>query len=66
MSIGEENLRNECRFYHSDRPEGQQVVVPLTVAPGVPAGVLSLFQDVHLTAEVHLLESHEAVEKRQS
>lgn len=48
-------------IYHSDRPEGQQVVILLAVAPGIPAGVLSLLQDVHLTTEVHLLESHKAV-----
>lgn len=46
--------------YHADRPEGQQVVVPLAVAPGVPAGVLSLLQNEHLTTEVHLLKAHEA------
>lgn len=46
--------------YHADGPEGQQVVVLLAVAPGVPAGVLALLQDEHLTAEVHLLEAYKA------
>lgn len=45
-------------FYHFDRPERQQVVVLLAVAPGVPARILSLLQDVHLAAEVHLLEAN--------
>ncbi len=49
--------------YHADRPEGQQVVVLLAVAPGVPAWVLALFQDEYLTAEVHLLETHKAEEE---
>ena len=53
-----ENLKALDSFYHFDGPEGEQVVVLLAVAPGVPAGVLSLLQDVHLTAEVHLLEAH--------
>lgn len=53
-------------FYHSDGPEGQQVIVLLAVAPGVPAGILSLLQDVHLTAEVHLLEAHEAADEEAS
>lgn len=48
--------------YHADRPEGQQVVILLAVAPGVPAGVLALLQDEHLTTEVHLLKAHEAKE----
>ena len=47
--------------YHADGPKGQQVVVLLAVAPGVPARILSLLQDVHLTAEVHLLVAHKAV-----
>lgn len=46
-------------FYHFDRPEGQQVVVLLAVAPGVPTRILSLLQDVHLATEVHLLKAHE-------
>ena len=50
--------------YHPHGPEGQQVVVLLAVAPGVPAGVLSLLQDVHLTTEVHLLETHEAAREK--
>lgn len=45
-------------FYHFDGPERQQVVVLLAVAPGVPARILALLQDVHLAAEVHLLEAH--------
>lgn len=53
-------------LYHSDRPEGQQVVIPLAVAPGVPAGILALLQNVHLTAEVHLLKSNEAAGNTES
>lgn len=52
--------QTERRLYHADRPEGQQVVIPLAVAPGVPTGVLALLQDEHLTTEVHLLIAHEA------
>lgn len=52
-------------FYHADWPEGQQVVVLLTVAPGVPAGILALLQDEHLSAEVHLFEAHEAEDGRE-
>lgn len=48
--------------YHADRPEGQQVVVPLAVAPRVPTRILSLLQDVHLTTEVHLLEADPAAD----
>lgn len=48
------------RSYHEDRPDGQQVVVLLAVAPGVPAGVLALLQDEHLTTEVYLLKAHKA------
>lgn len=49
--------------YHADRPEGQQVVILLAVAPGVPTGVLSLLQDEHLTTEVHLFKAHKAEEE---
>lgn len=55
------NLNNREQllcFYHFDGPERQQVVVLLAVAPGVPARILALLQDVHLAAEVHLLEAH--------
>lgn len=51
-------IMNKRDGYHSDRSEGQQVVVPVAVAPAVPAGVLTLLQDVHLSAEVHLLPTH--------
>lgn len=50
--------------YHADGPEGQQVVVLLAVAPGVPAGVLALLQDEHLPTEVYLLEAYKAEEER--
>ena len=55
---------NKWVVYHADGPEGQQVVVLLAVAPRVPAGVLALLQDEHLSAEVHLLIAHEAEEGR--
>ncbi len=55
---------NRWWVYHADGSEGQQVVVLLAVAPGVPAGVLALLQDEHLTAEVHLLKAHKAEEGR--
>ena len=55
--------RSDLLLYHPDGPEGQQVVVLLAVAPGVPARILSLLQDVHLTTEVHLLKAHEAAEE---
>lgn len=51
-------------FYHADRPEGQQVVILLAVGPGVPAGILALLQDEHLTTEVYLLKAHKAEEGR--
>lgn len=51
-------IMNKRDGYHSDWSEGQQVVVPVAVAPTVPAGVLALLQDVHLSAEVHLLPTH--------
>lgn len=44
--------------YHADRSEGKQVVVFLTVAPGVPARVFALLQNEHLTPQVHLLKAH--------
>lgn len=60
----EEKKEEEERWaYHSDGSEGHHVVVLHAVAPGVPAGVLSLLQDVHLTAEVHLLVADEAVKQ---
>lgn len=49
------NIRDE---YHSDRSEGQQVVIPVAVAPAVPTGVLTLLQDIHLSTEVHLFPTH--------
>ncbi len=55
---------NKRDGYHSDRSEGQQVVVPVAVAPAVPAGVLALLQDVHLSAEVHLLPTHPTKKER--
>lgn len=63
LKVQENKSRSKRHFhYHSHRPEGQQVVVPLAVAPGVPARILSLLQDVHLTTEVHLLKAHESAE----
>jgi len=56
------NIRDE---YHSDRSEGQQVVIPVAVAPAVPTGVLTLLQDVHLSAEVHLFPTHPTKEKKE-
>ena len=53
-----DRLTNVGEVYHADRPEGQQVVVLLAVAPRVPARVLSLLQDEHLSTEVHLLKAH--------
>lgn len=44
--------------HHSDGPKRQQVVVLLAVAPGVPARIIALLQDVHLSTEVHLLPTH--------
>ncbi len=57
-------IMNKRDGYHSDRSEGQQVVVPVAVAPAVPAGVLALLQDVHLSAEVHLLPTHPTKKER--
>lgn len=52
-----------CAFtHHSDGSEGKQVVVLLTVAPRIPTRILALLQDVHLTAEVHLLKAHKTAE----
>lgn len=48
--------------HHSDGSEGKQVVVLLTVAPRIPTRILALLQDVHLTAEVHLLKAHKTAE----
>lgn len=55
------NIRDE---YHFDRSEGQQVVIPVAVAPAVPTGVLTLLQDVHLSAEVHLFPTHPTKEEK--
>lgn len=62
----DKSFQTERKFYHADRPEGQQVVVPLAVAPGIPTGVLALLQDEHLTAEVHLLITNEAEKRKKS
>lgn len=48
--------------YHADGPEGQQVVISLAIAPGVPAGVLALLQDEHFTTEIHLFKAYKAEE----
>lgn len=50
-------------FYHSHRSKGQQVVILLTVTPGVPARILSSLQNEHFSTEVHLFKAHKAEEK---
>lgn len=44
--------------HHSDGSERKQVIVLLAVAPGIPTRILALLQNVHLSAEVHLLKAH--------
>lgn len=53
-------------LYHANGPEGQQVVILLAIAPGVPARILALLQDEHVTAEVHLLKTNEAEKEEKS
>ncbi len=48
--------------YHSDGPDRHNAVTPVAVGPGVPAGILSLLQNEHLTSHVLLLISHPARE----
>lgn len=48
-----------------DRSEGEQIVIPLAVAPAVPARILAFLQDVHLTTEVHLLKTNKATDSRE-
>lgn len=53
-------------LYHANGPKGQQVVVLLAIAPGVPARILALLQDEHVTAEVHLLKANKAEREEKS
>lgn len=48
--------------YHADGPEGHEAVAAVGVAPGIPARILSLFQDEHLPTEVSLLKGNKAGE----
>lgn len=46
--------------HHADGPDRHEAVTPVAVGPGVPAGILALLQDEHLTVHVLLLIAHPA------
>lgn len=54
--------------HHTDGSDRHEAVAPVAVGPGVPAGILALLQDEHLTIHVLLLITHPAgwrVKKRE-
>lgn len=56
-----ETIHNDAdHTYHVDGPERHEAIAAVRVAPGVPARILSLFQDEHLPTEVGLLEGNKA------
>lgn len=51
--------KRHCSYY-LDGPKGHKAITAIAVRPGVPARILSLFQDKHLPTKVSLLKGNEA------